>query len=123
MGRAHQCTYLHPVIVLVGPTDSTVGCRIRQLDCHGKLAEGAVYLRLNPHSLARTLDSHVAGLPARSSARTIRCLPARLTGHLQFQGREELWGALPLFSELGESSFPCLAPHPTGLGGTVFAFS
>lgn len=124
MGRAHQCTYLHPVSVLVGPTDDTVGCWIRWLDCCGKLAEEAVYLRFNPHSPDWDLDSHVAGPPACPSARTIWCLPARLIGHLQFQGREELWEALLLFSELGESFFPCLAPHPMGLGGTVaFAFS
>ena len=80
--------------------------------------------RFNPRSPDWDLDSHVAGPPACPSARTIWCLPARLIGHLQFQGREELWEALPFFSELGESSFPCLAPHPMGLGGTVaFTFS
>ena len=48
MGRAHQCTYLHPVSVLVGPTDDTVGCWIRWLDCFGKLAEEAVLTPVHP---------------------------------------------------------------------------
>lgn len=116
--------HVHPASVLVGPADGAAGCWVRRLDCCGQPTEGAVYLRFNPHSPGWALDSHVAGPPPCPSARTISSLPARPTGHLQFQGREELWEALLFFSELGESSFPHLAPHPAGRGGTVaFAFS
>lgn len=87
---------------------------VRRLDCCGQLAEGAVYLRFNPHSPGWAVDSHVAGPPPCPSARTVHSLPARPTGHLQFQGRQELWEALLFFSELGESSSPHSALHPGG---------
>lgn len=72
--------YVYPVSVLVGPADGTAGCWVRGLDCCRQLAEGAMYLRFNPHSPGWALDSHVAGPPPCPSARTVRSLPARPTG-------------------------------------------